>query len=221
MRTFSQIVQRELAIHKARKSEWLSVLLFYVIVVSLFPIALGAWPSETTWFAPIIIWIGVLIATVLSQENMLRADFKFGVFDHVLLSKYSFSLLLLGKILAHWVVYSVPLILLTPLLAISFSLPAISVFTITASLLLGTLFLSLIAALGAAITVRLARGGVFLAMLILPIYIPVLILGSNIGIMSVHGIVSKGHFALLAALVVMALLCVPLAVAAAIRISME
>jgi len=221
MQIFLYMIKRELALHMARKGEWISVLLFYAIVMSLFPIALGTWPQESLWLAPVIIWIAALIAVVLAQESLLRADFKLGVFDQLILSEHSFSLLLLAKILSHWLVYSLPMLIVTPLFALSFSLPTLSIVVITASLCLGTLFLSLVAAVGAALTVRLARGGTFLAMLILPLYIPVLTIGADVGILSLDGIVSKGHFALLGASLIIALCGVPLAVATALKVSME
>lgn len=221
MQIFWQLIKRELAIHMARKSEWMAVILFYVIVISLFPIALGTWPQENIQFAPVIIWISALIASVLAQETLLRADFKLGFFDHLILSNYSFRLMLLAKIFSHWLIYSLPMLFLTPFLAISFALPLLSVAVITSSLILGTLFFSLIAAVGAAVTVRLARGGIFIGMLILPLYIPVLALGADLGILSAQGELGKGHFALLAAIVIVALFSVPLAVAAAIKVSNE
>lgn len=221
MRIFGQMIKREFALHMARKSEWLSVLLFYIIVISLFPIALGVWPQDSLRLAPVIIWVAILLATVLAQESLLRSDFKLGLFDQMLLSDHAFSLLLLAKIFCHWLIYSLPLIIITPIMAVSFGLSSLSVMVITASLFLGTLFLSLIAAVGAAITVRLARGGIFLAMLILPLYVPVLTIGCDIGVLSLYNEVATGHFALLAALVIIALLSVPLAVATALKVSME
>jgi len=214
-------MRREFAIHMARKTEWLAVLLFYVIVASLFPIALGSWPHASIWLAPIILWVSVLISSVLAQETLLRTDFKLGVYDQVLLSKHALSLIMLAKICVHWLLYAGPIIIVTPLLALSFALPPLSILVITLSLILGSMCLSLLAALGAAITVRLARGGVLLAMLILPLYIPVLVLGCDIGVLSVQGVVSSGHFALLMAVLLSALLSVPWAVAATIKVSME
>lgn len=218
---FVCMIKREFAIHMARKNEWLSVLLLYSIIISLFPIALGTWTKDNLSFAPIIIWIAALIATALAQETLLRTDFILGVFDQMIINHHAISILLLAKILAHWLIYAVPIVLLTPVFAVSFGLSALSVTVISLSLFLGTLFLSLVAAIGAAITIQLARGGIFLAMIILPLYVPILSLGCDIGILSLHDEISKGHFAMLAAMVIIALCGVPYATAAAIRVSME
>lgn len=214
-------MQREIAIHSARKSEWLAVLLFYGMLICLFPIAIGNWPAELVWLSPIIIWVAALMATIIAQDSLLRADFKLGFFEHMLLSKRSFSCLILAKILTHWLIFALPIILLTPLLAISLSLPGKSILVICLSLGIGTLILSLVGAIGAALTIPLARGGVLLTAIILPLYIPVLTLGSSIGILSIHGIVSTGHIALLLALLVLAIFLAPLTVAGAIKVSVE
>lgn len=215
------LMQREFTIHRAQRGEWIAIVLFYLIFTSLFPIALGAWSKTNTQLAPIIIWIGALVTTVLAQENLLRNDFKLGAFDAMLLSPQSFSLLMLIKIICHWCIYALPIVLLTPIIALSLGLSFFSIVIITLSLFFGTIFLSLMAAVGAALTVPLARGGVFLALLILPLYIPMLCLGCDLGLLSLEGIFSKGHFALLLALVIIALLFVPLVVAKAIKVSIE
>lgn len=221
LQVFMQVLRRELSINIARQSEWLAVLLFYVIIISLFPIAVGPMPNTLIVLAPAIIWVAVLLTTFITQESILRLDYQIGIFDQMLLSNYPFSLLLLAKILAHWLVFAVPMILLTPILAVSLSLSALSIAIITLSLIIGTLILFLIGAVGSALTVSLARGGVLLAVLILPLYTPVLVLGSSIGILSIDGIVASGQIALLAALAIAALLCAPMAVAAAIKVSLN
>ena len=221
LQVFMLVLKRELDINIARQSEWLSVLLFYVIVISLFPIAIGPISNELAVFAPAIIWVAVLLTTFIAQESMLRLDYQIGVFDQMLLSKHPFSLLLLAKILAHWLVFAVPMILLTPILAISLSMSLLSFTVLTLSLILGTLILFLVGAIGSALTVSLARGGVLLAVLILPLYVPVLVLGCSIGILSIDGIVASGQIALLVALVIITLLGAPIAVASAIKVSLN
>jgi heme exporter protein B len=217
----THILKRELAINITRQSEWLAVLLFYVMVISLFPIAMGPMMHEIIIVAPAVIWVAVLLTTFVAQESMLRCDFNIGIFEQMLLSDYPFSLLILVKILVHWLIFAVPMILLTPILALSLSVPLPSIAVIMLSLVLGTLILFLVGAIGAALTISLARGGVLLAILILPLYAPVLILGTNIGMLSLDGIIDTGQLALLGALAVAALLGAPLAVAAAIRVSIE
>lgn len=221
MQVALNIAKREIAVHTARRGEWITVLLFYILCASLFPIALGNWPRENIWLAPVIIWIAALMSIMLAQESLLREDFRLGVFDLLYLHPMPFSLLLLIKILMHWLVFAIPIVLITPVVAISYGLSSTANIVITLSLFIGTLFLSLIAAVGAALTVPLARGGTFVALLILPLYMPVLCLGSNLGILSVQGNISMAHIALLLALTIAALLIVPVLVATAIKVSME
>lgn len=215
---FKSVFVRELAIHAAQSSEWLIILLFYFIIVSLFPIAMG---NVASTLAIPIIWVAVLLTTFIAQENILRIDYRIGIFDQMLLSPYPFSWLLLAKMLAHWLIYAVPMILLTPLLALSFSLSAMSIVVLLESLLWGTLVLFLLGGIGSALTVSLARGGVLLAILILPLYVPVLVLGSSIGILSAEGIQTNGQMALLAALAIVTIFSAPLAAAYAIRVSIN
>src|SRR3982751_2842198 len=112
---FAHMIKREIAIHMARKSEWLSVLLLYSIIISLFPIAMGTWSRESLALAPVIIWVAALIATAIAQETLLRTDFKLGIFDQMLINQHAISLLLLAKILTHWLIYALPMVLLTPI----------------------------------------------------------------------------------------------------------
>ncbi len=221
MHTYYSVFIRELQIHLQRKSEWFAVVLFYLIVISLFPIAIGPLPQNIIPYTPVIIWIAALLAMVLAQEGLLRTDFQLGTFEQMLLADTKFSRLILAKVLAHWIIFAVPIILLTPILALSLNLPLQTITIITLSLCFGTLILSFVGALGAALTVALARGGVLLAILILPLYIPVLSLGSSLGMLSVQGVVSNGHMALLIALSIVAAYCTPHAIAAAIKVSLE
>jgi heme exporter protein B len=221
LKIYAQTIQREIAIQIANKTELAAMLLFYVMVISLFPIALGPFLATSVWVAPAIIWVAALLTTFLVQENMLRTDFNNGIFEQMLLSTHSMSLLLFAKITAQWLVFALPMILLTPLLAISLGLSTISIAIITYSLMLGTITLSLVGALGAALTISMSRGGVLLAILILPLYTPVLVLGTGITTLSIDGIISTGHLALLAALAVTAIMFVPFAVCAAIKVSLN
>lgn len=221
MQTLLMLAKREIALHRARSTEWCTVILFYLICTTLFPMAVGGWAPELLKLAPVIIWVAVLITVVLAQETLLREDFKLGVFDLLCLHSQPLQLLLLIKILTHWLIYCVPIVLVTPLVALSFGIAPSAIAIICLSLLIGTLFLSFVAAIGAVLTVPLARGGTFVALMILPLYVPVLCIGSNLGIQSVQGIVSLAHFALLGALALSATLLVPFLVATALRVSME
>lgn len=221
LKIYKQIVQREIAIQVANKTELAAMLLFYAIVISLFPIALGPFLATSVWMSPAIIWVAVLLTTFLAQENMLRADFNNGIFEQMLFSTHSMPILLLAKISAQWLVFALPMILLTPILAISLGLSSVSILMITCSLILGTITLSFVGALGAALTISMSRGGVLLAILILPLYTPVLVLGTGIATLSIDGIISSGHLALLGALAVIAIMFVPFAVSAAIKVSLN
>ncbi len=218
---YPQVVRREIAIQVANKTELAAVILFYVIVISLFPIALGPFLATSIWVAPAIIWVAALLTTFLVQENMLRTDFNNGVFEQMFLSNHSVPMLLLAKISAQWLIFALPMVLLTPILAISLGLSAISTATITCSLVLGTITLSFVGALGAALTISMSRGGVLLAILILPLYTPILVLGTGITTLSFDGIISTGHLALLGALAITAIMLVPLAIGAAIKVSLN
>jgi len=218
---FNQALIRDLQIYASRKSEWLSSLVFFVIVVSLFPLALGPLPKELLWIVPGIIWIAALLATLLSQESLLRADFQLGIFEQCIVSSQSLSVNVLAKVLANWLVTGLPLVLITPLLALTYALPVNSIVILTCSLLLGTPALCLIGTLGAALTLSLPRGGLLLAILILPLYIPVLVLGTAAGILSLQGISSAGQLALLTAVTVGAVVLAPLAISTTIRVSVS
>ncbi len=221
LKIYTQIMRREISIQIANKTDLAAVLLFYVIVISLFPIALGPFLAASIWVAPCIIWVAALLTTFLVQENMLRADYSNGIFEQMYLSTHSMSLLLLAKISAQWLVFALPMVLLTPILAISLGLSFLSIVIITCSLLLGTITLSFVGALGAALTVSMSRGGVLLAILILPLYTPVLVLGTGVTTLSFDGIMSTGHLALLGALAITAVILVPFAVSAAIKVSLD
>lgn len=216
---YAQIIRREIAIQTANKTELAALLAFYIMVVSLFPIALGPLIVTNIWIAPAIIWVAALLTTFLVQENSLRADYNNGIFEQMLLSTHDMNLLLLVKIIAQWLVFAVPMVLLTPILALSLSLPISSIIIVTVSLLLGSIALNFIGALGAALTISMSHGGVLLAILILPLYTPVLVLGTGVTALSINGIISMGHLALLGAIAIISVMVVPFAIAAAIKVS--
>ena len=141
---YAQIIRREIAIQTANKTELAALLAFYIMVVSLFPIALGPLIVTNIWIAPAIIWVAALLTTFLVQENSLRADYNNGIFEQMLLSTHDMNLLLLVKIIAQWLVFAVPMVLLTPILALSLSLPISSIIIVTVSLLLGSIALNFI-----------------------------------------------------------------------------
>lgn len=171
--------------------------------------------------APGVIWIAALLATLLSMERLFRSDFEDGALEHLLLSPHSLPLLVLAKVLAHWLVAGLPLILVAPFLGVLLHLPSEAIGVLPVALLLGTPVLSLIGAIGVGLTVGLRRGGVLLTLLILPLYVPVLIFGSSAVMAATSGLPTSGQLALLGAMLALALTLSPFATAAGLRISAE
>ena len=173
------IVRRDLTIAMRRRSDVFTTLIFFAIVVSLFPLGIGPEPNTLRLIAPGIVWVGALLASMLALEQIFSADHRDGTLEQMLLTPQPVALLVAGKVLAHWLVSGVPLVLMAPLLGLQFDLSWEALQTLILSLLLGTPALSLIGAIGAALTLGLRSGGVLLALLVLPLYIPVLIFGAG------------------------------------------
>ena len=172
---WAQIFRRDLLIAFRLKSEIVHPLIFFVMVISLFPLAIGDDKVLLQKIGPAIIWVTALLSTMLSLDNLFRSDFDDGSLEQMTLLKTPLSFLVTAKIMAHWVTTGLPLILITPLLAVLLYMPTDNILMLLMTLLLGTPTLSLIGAVGIALTVGLRQGGVILSLLILPLYIPVLI----------------------------------------------
>ena len=218
---FLGLLQRDLQIAIRKRSELLNPILFFILVVSLFPLGIGPEPRLLGEIAPGIIWVAALLATLLSMERLFRSDFEDGALEHLLLSPHALSLLALAKVLAHWLVTGLPLILVSPLLGVLLHLPAEAIRVLPLTLLLGTPILSLLGAVGVALTVGLRRGGVLLTLLVLPLYVPVLIFGTAAVAAARAGLPVSGQLALLGAMLALALTLSPLATAAGLRISAD
>jgi heme exporter protein B len=214
-------VRRDLLLAQRRRSEVLVTLFFFIIVVSLFPLGIGPEPAILKKIAPGILWVAALLATLLGLPRLFATDYGDGTLEQMLLSPSPLGLLVVGKIIAHWLLCGLPLVALAPILGLQFDLGADSLLILVASLLLGTPVLSLIGAIGAALTLGVRGGGVLLALLILPLYIPVLIFGAGAVEAQVVGLSADGHLSLLAALLVLALFFAPWATTAALRIALE
>lgn len=171
--------------------------------------------------APGVVWVAALLASMLSLGRMFASDHLDGTLEQMLLSPQSLSLLVLGKALAHWLVTGVPLVLMAPVLGIQYDLPGDALLVLTASLLLGTPVLSLIGAIGAALTLGLRGGGVLVSLLVLPLYIPVLIFGAGAVEASAAGLGAGAHMSLLGAFLLASLVLAPWTAAISLRISME
>ena len=218
---FSAVLHRDLLLAFRQRSQLANPLLFFTIVISLFPLGLSPEAELLRSIAPGVLWVAALLAALLALDGMFRSDFDDGTLEQMLLTPHPLAFLVLAKVLAHWLVTGVPLILLAPLLAILLGLPFDSLLPLLATLLLGTPVLSLVGAIGVALTVGLRRGGVLLSLLVLPLYIPVLIFGANAVAMAGAGMPIVGQLAIMGALLLLSIGLAPLAAASALRISLS
>ena len=218
---FFWIIKRDLLLAVRRRSDVLTTLFFFVIVVSLFPLSVGPEMNLLRTMAPGVVWVAALLASMLSLGRLFSNDYLDGTLEQMLLSPQSFSLLVLGKALAHWLVTGVPLVLMAPVLGIQYDLPADALFVLVVSLLLGTPVLSLIGAIGAALTLGLRGGGVLVSLLVLPLYIPVLIFGAGAVEANMAGVSFEAHLSLLGAFLLVSLVFLLLSTASSLRVSME
>jgi len=221
MRALLAIIHRDLLLVMRRKSEVLTALFFFIVVTSLFPLGIGADPALLRKIAPGVIWVAALLSTLLGLHRMFAADDADGTLEQIVLSPQPLVLLITGKIIAHWIVCGLPLVILAPIIGIQFDLDLSSLLVLMATLLLGTPVLSLLGSIGAALTLGVRGGSVLMSLLILPLYIPVLIFGAGAVYASSVGLDSSGYFSLLGALLILALAFVPWVSAAAIKIAIE
>lgn len=204
-----------------RSHEWLYPLGFFLIVISLFPLAFTPDPAFLQKFIPGCVWIAALLASLLSIEHVFFTDLEDGNIEQLLLSSMPMSMLMFVKLCAQWLVTQFPLILLTPVLGLMFHLPALTTWALCLSLLLGTPILTLIGCLGVALTLGLRQQGVLLGLLIFPLVTPVLIFGVNICQQSQAGLSIAGPLAFLGGLSVLAVTLLPWTIAATVRIGVD
>ncbi len=214
-------IARDLRLALRRPADLASVLFFFIIVASLFPLGVGPEPDLLRQLAPGVLWVGALLATMLSLPRLFADDYRDGTLEQLALSPNPLGLMVLGKVIAHWLVSGLPLALLAPVLGLQFDLPAEALWVLTGSILLGTPALSGIGAIGAGLTLGLRGGGVLLSLLVLPLYIPVLIFGAGAVDATVSGLGPGAHLSLLAALTVGGVAFAPWAAAAALKIALE
>lgn len=215
------VISRDLMLAMRRRADVLTTLIFFVMVVSLFPLGVGPELGMLRKMAPGVVWVAALLASMLSLGRMFSADYLDGTLEQMLLAPQSLSVLVLGKILAHWMLSGLPLVLMAPVLGLQFDMSVQSLWVLIASLLLGTPVLSMIGAVGAALTLGLRGGGVLVSLLVLPLCIPVLIFGTGAVEAVASGMSVTSHLSLLGALLVLALVFTPWVTALALRISME
>ena len=211
----------DLRLAQRRPADVLGSLFFFVIVVSLFPLAISPEARVLRQIGPGVVWVAALLACMLSLPRLFAADHADGTLEQLLLVPQPLPLLVLAKIAAHWVTSAVPLIAMTPLIATQYNLGGDALLVLAGTLLLGTPVLSLLGTVGAALTLGARGGGVLLSLLVLPLFVPVLIFGAGAVEAAAGGLAVSAHFSLLGACLLVALVLAPLASAAALRISTE
>jgi heme exporter protein B len=219
--SFALVVRRDLLVALRRKGDALNVLVFFVIVASLFPLGVGPEPNQLRAMAPGVVWVAALLAALLSLPRLFAADHVDGTLEQMLIAAHPLAAIVLGKVAAHWIVAGLPLALLAPLLGLQYDLPAAALGVLTLSVLIGTPVLSLIGAIGAALTLGLRGAGVLMGLLVLPLYIPVLIFGAGAVGASLAGLDPAPHLSLLGAFLAVSSFVGPWAACAALRVSLD
>lgn len=220
-RAFYLLLRRDLLLAFRRRAEIANPLLFFILIATMFPLGIGADAQVLKAVGPGVIWVAALLAALLSLDSMFRSDFEDGTLEQFMLSAHPVSLLVVAKVLAHWVVTGLPLLAVAPLLGVLLSLSGDAIGVLVLTLMLGTPVLSLIGAVGVALTVGLRRGGIILSLLVLPLYVPVLIFASSAVETAAAGIPITAQLYILSAMLVLALSLAPLATAASLRISLS
>jgi heme exporter protein B len=221
MGLLSLVIRRDLVLSMRRRADVLTTLIFFVIVVSLFPLGVGPEMDMLRKIAPGVVWVAALLASMLSLGRMFLADYLDGTLEQMMLVPQSLSMLVLAKILAHWMVSGLPLVVMAPVLGLQFDMSAQALWVLIAALLLGTPILSMIGAVGAALTLGLRGGGALISLLVLPLCIPVLIFGAGAVEAVVSGTSAGPNLSLLGAILLVALVFTPWITALALRISIE
>jgi heme exporter protein B len=221
-RIFSCVLGRDIRLAMRRRTDVLTTLFFFVIVVSLFPLGVGTEKQILRILGPGVVWVAALLASMLALERLFAADYEDGTLEQMLMTPAPLSVVVLAKVAAHWVLTGLPLVAIAPLVGMQYHLPDVALLTMVLSLLVGTPVLSLIGAIGAALTLGLRGGGILLSLLILPLYIPVLVYGAGaVTVSAIDFSDTQPFFSLLGAFLLLALIFSPLAAAAALRISTE
>jgi len=215
------LIARDLRLAARRWDQVLQPLVFFVVVITLFPLAIGPELSELRRIAPGILWVAAMLASLLAADALFRPDVEDGVMEQWVLSGQPLPWMLLAKTVAHWMLTGLPLVVMAPVVAIGLGLGSDGWSLMLLTLLLGTATLSLLGGIGAALTVGLRRGNMLMALLVLPLEVPVLIFGARALDMGLHGELVTGPISLMTAILLMALVLGPFAMAAAIRISIE
>jgi len=215
------VIGRDLRLAMRRLADIVAATFFFIIVVSLFPLGVGPEPEQLRRLAPGVLWVAALLATMLSLPRLFADDHRDGTLEQLALAPEPLALIVLGKVIAHWLVAGLPLVVLAPVLGIQFDLADDALAVLTLSLLIGTPALSGIGAIGAALTLGVRGGGVLLSLLVLPLYIPVLIFGAGAVDATVTGVGAQAHLSLLGAMALGGVFFAPWPTAAALRVALE
>ena len=215
------IAHRDLLAALRHRADLLTTLIFFAIVASLFPLGVGSDTALLRVMGPGVVWVAALLASMLALARLFASDYTDGTLEQLALAPHSLTLLVLAKIAAHWLATGLPLVVIAPLLGLQFDLSADAQLVLLASLLLGTPTLSLIGAVGAALTLGVRGGGALLSLLVLPLYVPVLIFGAGAVEATAAGLGAAAHLSLLGALLLVALVFAPWATAVSVRIAVE
>lgn len=221
MSAFLAVLRRDLLLAWRGRADLLVALTFFVIVASLFPFGVGAEPNQLRAIGPGVVWVAALLASLLALPRMFSQDFDSGVLEQLLLSSEPAVLWVGAKILAHWLATGLPLVLISPLLGLMYGLEADALAVLAASLFVGTPILSLLGAIGAALTLGLRGAGSLLALLVLPLFVPVLVFGASAVDAFAGGMGVSAQFSLLGAGVLASAALVPFACVAALRLAAE
>jgi len=218
---FWNIIKRELQIAMRKQAEILNPLWFFLIVITLFPLIIGPDPKLLSRIAPGVAWVAALLSALLSFERLFRDDFIDGSLEQIMLTSQPLALTALAKVLAHWLLTGLPLILLSPIAALLLSLEKSIWWALVLTLLLGTPVLSCLGAIGVALTVGLRKGGVLLSLLVVPLFIPVLIFSASVLDAAGLNLPYGGQLAILGAILAAVVTLSPFAIATALRISLD
>ncbi len=221
MKNFNRIVTRELSVVFRSQSEFVYPLAFFIMVTSMFPLAVTPEPAQLAFIAPGVIWVAALLSLLLSLNAFYQSDFQDGSLEQMLLAGVSGSLIILAKAFANWIVTGLPLVLIAPIIGVLLNLELQANMIAMLALLIGTPSLCLIGAIGINLTVGLRNGGVLLTLLVLPLFIPILIFGASAVEAASIGKNYSGQLAILAAILILSLMLAPFAAAAAMKISID
>jgi heme exporter protein B len=217
----SGLLRRDVRLAFRRKSEWLSGLFFFVLVAALFPLAIGPEPGLLQAIGPGVLWVAALLASMLSLGRLFESDHQDGSLEQMALSAAPLAWLVSAKVLAHWLISGLPLVLLSPLLGLQYALDSQALGMLALTLLIGTPVLSLLGAIGAALTLGVRGGGVLQPLLLLPLYVPVLVFGSGAVDAQLRGLGAEAHVSVLLALLLGAAAFSPWACTVALRLALE